>query len=178
VTPLRRAILMGGFGAAFAAIGGWVAWRRYAPAPAGDDAVDLLYGQTLPDAAGQPFALASLRGRTVVLNFWATWCPPCVDEMPELSQLHAEIAARQGTVIGIGIDSASNVREFAEKHRFAYPLLIAGLAGTELARKFGNTAGALPFTVLIDARGRIADRTLGRIKLPVLRERVLSILPA
>ena len=176
MTPGRRLALFAGVAAGFAALGGWFAWQRYAPAPAGDDAVSLLYSQTLPDHAGQAFALAGLRGRVVVLNFWATWCPPCIDEMPELAQLHREIAPRAATVIGIGVDSAANIREFAEKHRFPYPLLVAGFGGTELARQLGNRIGALPFTVVINAQGRIVDRTMGRIRLDTLRGTVLPML--
>ena len=176
MSAARRRVLIAGVAAAFAALGGWVAWRRYSPEPAADDAVALLYGQTLPDDAGRAFELGSLRGRTVVLNFWATWCPPCIDEMPELAELHREIQPRNGTVVGIGIDSPSNIREFAETHRFPYPLLVAGLGGTELARHFGNKAGALPFTVVIDADGRIVERKLGRIRIAALRATVLASL--
>jgi len=176
VTPGRRRALFAGVAAGFAALGGWFAWQRYAPVPATDGAVSLLYSQTLPDHAGQAFVLGGLRDRVVVLNFWATWCPPCIEEMPELAQLHLEIAPRGATVIGIGVDSAANIREFAEKHRFPYPLLVAGFGATELARQLGNRIGALPFTVVIDARGRIVDRTLGRIRLPALRGTVLPML--
>jgi peroxiredoxin len=176
VTPLRRRLLAAGAAAACAALGGWVAWQRTALTDSGEAASALLYAQTLPDAAGRPFELASLKGRTVVLNFWATWCPPCVDEMPELSGLHGEIVGRNATVIGIGVDSPSNVREFAQKHRFAYPLLVAGLTGSELARQFGNTSAALPFTVVIDPSGRVVERRLGRIRLPQLRRIVLETL--
>ena len=174
MTPLRRRLFAAGAAAGCAALGGWVAWTRYSLNDAGDAASALLFAQTLPDADGQPFALASLKGRTIVLNFWATWCPPCVDEMPELSSLHGEISPRNATVIGIGVDSPSNVREFAQKHRFAYPLLVAGLTGSELARQFGNTSAALPFTVVIDPSGRVVERKLGRIRLPHLRRIVLE----
>ncbi len=170
MTPSRRRWLTAGLAATFATLGGWVAWRRFTPSQGADDAAALLYAQTLPDHAGQPYDLGQLRGKTVVLNFWATWCPPCIEEMPELAELHLEIAPRNGTVIGIGIDSAANVREFAEKHRFPYPLVVAGMGGTELARHFGNSIGALPFTSVIDPRGRIVERKLGRIRLDALRE--------
>lgn len=172
----RRALLTGMVAAAAAAIGGWVAWRRLGPGPADAAAVDLVYAQSMPGADGRTFDFATLRGRTVVLNFWATWCPPCVDEMPELATLHREISARSAGVIGIGIDSPSNIREFANKHQFPYPLLIAGLGGTELGRQLGNKSGALPFTVVIDAKGRLIERKLGRIRLADLRTRVLSVL--
>lgn len=172
----RRALLVAGVAAAAAAAGGWFAWMRFAPAAADAAAVDLLYMRTLPDDQGRAYALDQLRGRTVVLNFWATWCPPCIDEMPELATLHREIAHRNATVIGIGIDSPSNIREFASKHQFPYPLLVAGLEGTELSRQLGNKAGALPFTVVIDAEGQLINRKLGRIRLEDLRGVVLAAL--
>ena len=176
MTPTRRHLLVGATAAGFAALGGWYALRRLSPAPPSEAAVELLYGLTLPTAAGETFALSSLRGRTVVLNFWATWCPPCIDEMPELAELHAEIAARNATVVGIGIDSPSNIREFAEKYPFPYPLLVGGMGGTELSRQFGNQSAALPFTVVIDAQGRVVERKLGRIRLARLREVVQATL--
>lgn len=177
MSTLRRRLLFAGTAAGAAAAGGWFAWRRVAPRHAIDDAVlAALFSRTLPDADGRPFALAALRGQTVVLNFWATWCPPCVDEMPELATLHREIAGRRASVVGIGIDSPSNIREFAQKHQFPYPLLVAGLDGTELSRQLGNTAGALPFTVVIDAEGRLIERKLGRIRLDDLRGKVNAAL--
>ena len=174
MTPARRALLYGGVAVGFASLGGWFAWRRYAPQPVSEAATRLLYGQTLPDAAGGNLDLASLRGKTVVLNFWATWCPPCVEEMPELAGLHREISGRNALVVGIGIDSASNIKAFAEKGQYPYPLLIAGMGGTELARQLGNASGALPYTVVIDEDGRVIDRKLGRIKLEQLRATVLA----
>jgi peroxiredoxin len=128
------------------------------------------------DTDGKRHRLADYRGKWVVVNFWATWCTPCIEEMPELAQLHLEIAPRNATVLGIGVDSPANVRAFAEKHRFPYPLVVAGMGGTELARQFGNRVGALPFTVVIDAGGRIVERRLGRIQLAHLRETVASTL--
>ncbi len=171
----RRALMvlaaLGGVGG-----GAWLAWRRLAPGEAGAEAVGLLRGLSLPDAEGQPFDLGQTAGRTLVLNFWATWCPPCVEEMPELAELHTEMSGAQGMVIGIGIDSPVNIREFASKRRFPYPLLVGGTGGTELSRRFGNTSGALPFTVLIDPAGQVVLRVLGRIRLPQLRASVLPLL--
>jgi peroxiredoxin len=154
---------------------GW-AWQRFRVQPSADDPVRLMRALTLPDADGRPYALAETAGRTVVLNFWATWCPPCVEEMPELAELHREITASNGMVIGIGIDSPSNVREFASKHQFPYPLLVGGMGGTELSRRFGNASGALPFTVVIAPDDRIAKRILGRVRLGQMRELLRPIL--
>jgi peroxiredoxin len=174
-SAMRRAI-MGLTALTCAGAGGWLAWRRLAPGPAADSATLLLRSMTLPDAQGSPYALSATASKTVVLNFWATWCPPCVEEMPELATLHQEISARNGLVVGIGIDSASNIAQFASKHQFPYPLLVGGAGATELSRQMGNASGALPFTVIIDARGAIAHQILGRIKLPQLRTRVLDLL--
>jgi peroxiredoxin len=157
-----------------AALGAAVAWRRTTPSDAADDAVALLLAQTLPDSAGQPYAFAQLAGQPLILNFWATWCPPCVEEMPELSALHAELGGRV-RMVGIGIDSPGKIAEFASKKPVTYPLVVAGMSGTELARQFGNTSGALPFTVLIGRQGRIAQRILGRIDLARLRPIALEL---
>lgn len=168
--------MIAGVAAAFAAFGGWVALRHYAPGDSGGDAIALLMTQTMTDHAGEPFAMSSLRGRVLVLNFWATWCSPCVEEMPELAELHREIAARNGSVVGIGVDSAQNIAEFSRKTPYPYPLLVAGMSGIELARGFGNKIGALPFTVLVSAQGQVVGRTMGRIRLGELRERVRTLL--
>jgi peroxiredoxin len=173
VTPAaRRRILLAAGAAGCAGLGAWYGWRRFSLTDVPDEATRVLLAQTLPDAAGQPFALSSLHGRTIVLNFWATWCAPCVDEMPELSALQQEIAPKSASVIGIGIDSPSKIRQFAEKSRFAYPLLVGGAAGQELGRLFGNETGALPFTAVIDPAGRVRYRKLGRVSMRRLREAV------
>lgn len=175
-SPTMRRTLMALTALACAGAGGWLAWRKLALAPAADGASLLLRSLTLPDAQGTPYALSATAGKTVVLNFWATWCPPCVEEMPELATLHQEIATRNGMVVGIGIDSASNIAEFASRQRFPYPLLVGGAGATELARQMGNASGALPFTVIIGPQGSIAHRHLGRIKLPQIRSNVLPLL--
>jgi peroxiredoxin len=172
----RRRWLLGGVALAALAAGGGVALYRLQPGSADADAVVLLQQLSLPDAEGKAYALAATAGQTVVLNFWATWCPPCIEEMPDLATLHREIAGRNGRVIGIGIDSPDNIREFASKHRFPYPLLVGGMGGTELSRRFGNSSGALPFTVVIAPDRQIAKRILGRVRLDQLRKVVEPLL--
>ncbi len=166
---LIAAVALAGGGA-----GAWFAARHFRLDPPENQPKALFATLSLPDASGAPFPLAQLDGQFVVLNFWATWCPPCIEEMPELAELHREISPRRGTVIGIGIDSPTNIREFASKHRFPYPLLVGGMGGTELSKRFGNVSGALPFTVLISRKGSVVGRKLGRIRLPELREQVLA----
>jgi thiol-disulfide isomerase/thioredoxin len=171
----RHWLGLGALALGFGGFGAWVGSRRYAVDSADVAAVDLLYGLTLPDVAGSPIALRQWRGEPLLVNFWATWCPPCVEEMPELSDFDAEFRPRGLRIVGIGIDSADNIREFSVKTPMSYPLLVAGTSGVELVRRFGNTAGALPFSVLIDRNGRITWRMLGRFKTAALREAILAV---
>lgn len=126
--------------------------------------VQQLFSLQLPDSEGQMQALSQWRGKPLVLNFWASWCTPCVKEMPELSKLQKDFAGRGVQVLGIGIDSAQAIKEFKQKQEISYPLLVSGIEGSELARALGNQAGGLPFTVLIGADGKIHKTYLGILK--------------
>jgi len=112
----------------------------------------------------QPQSLAAFKGQIVVVNFWASWCGPCVEEMPLLAQLHDQYANKGVQFIGIGVDSEKNVKAFLEKVPITYPIYISGFGGTELARNLGNTAGALPFTAVIDTQGKVRLTKLGPIQ--------------
>jgi thiol-disulfide isomerase/thioredoxin len=138
-----------------------------AAAPAGP--VEALYAQSMNDAAGKPQSLAQLKGKAVVVNFWAPWCGPCVQEMPELVELSRELVDKNVGVVGIGIDSPTNIAQFTDKYKISYPIYVAGMSGTDLSRQFGNTNGGLPFTVLIGADGKVKKTYLGRIKFAELR---------
>lgn len=113
--------------------------------------------------------MSQWRGRLLVVNFWATWCAPCVEEMPELQKVQHDYASRGVAVIGLGIDNAAAIRRFRDEQQIALPLLVAGAGGSEIARQFGNPSGALPYTVLIDRDGRIVQARLGRIREQELR---------
>jgi thiol-disulfide isomerase/thioredoxin len=124
-------------------------------------AEDALWALRLERPQGGELILESLRGKPLVVNFWATWCPPCVHELPEIDRFHAEYAPRGWQVVGLAIDSPSAVREFLARRPLRFPVGLAGLAGTDLSRQLGNTAGGLPFTVALDAAGRVVRRKLG-----------------
>lgn len=128
-----------------------------------------LYAQTLNDLSGKPQSLAQWKGKALLVNFWATWCAPCVQEMPELSALANEEGGKRFNVIGVGIDSPSAMGEFAAKHNIKYPLYVGGMGGTELSRGFGNPSGGLPFTVLIGADGQVKKTYLGKLKFDELK---------
>jgi thiol-disulfide isomerase/thioredoxin len=136
---------------------------------------DALYKQTLPDAKGVITPLAQYKGKPMLVNFWAPWCGPCVQEMPELSALAAGEEGKKLQVIGIGIDSPSNIAEFSDKYKITYPVLVAGMSGTELSRQFGNTGGGLPYTVLIGADGQVKKTYLGKLKFDELRKDLATL---
>lgn len=141
-----------------------------APNPDGAHApVTALFALSLPDVGGHGQALSQWKGKVLVLNFWAPWCAPCVQEMPELSALAQDKAYPKVQIIGIGIDTASNITEFAAKFKIAYPLYVAGMSGTDLARSFGNGGGGLPYTVLIGADGQVRKTYLGRLNFDQLK---------
>ena len=150
-------------------IGVYFGAQRWSVQTPSSDKAALIFAQTLPDTQDSAQALSQWKGKMLVVNFWATWCPPCVEEMPELSALQKEVASKNIQIIGIGIDSASNIKEFSVKHNISYPLYITGVNGTELARELGNQAGGLPYTVLVAPNGEIKKTYLGKLNMTELR---------
>lgn len=140
-----------------------------AAAPA-SDAVAQLLSTPLQTVAGKPQTLAPYKGRVLVVNFWASWCGPCVAEMPELVRLNDAYAGKGVQFVGIGVDSPQNVQNFLKKIPVDYPILVSGFGGADLARSLGNTAGALPFTVVIDANGAVRSAKLGQVAPEELRK--------
>ncbi|MFM7533301.1 MAG: TlpA family protein disulfide reductase [Rubrivivax sp.] len=171
MTNRRRAIVV----TAAVALGAGLGWRVLrellgdpGTAPAGapigaatPGAEAALWALRLQRPEGGELVLESLRGRPLVVNFWATWCPPCVHELPEIDRFHADHAARGWQVVGIAVDSPTAVREFLARRPLRFPIGLAGLEGADLARQLGNSAGGLPFTVALDASGQVVRRKLG-----------------
>jgi thiol-disulfide isomerase/thioredoxin len=125
--------------------------------------VDQLWSAAVTNADGKPQSLSLLKGHPVVVNFWASWCGPCVQEMPSLSQLQREYEKKGIQFVGLGVDSDKNVKAFLQKVPVDYPIYVIGFGGADLARAFGNNAGALPFTVVIDAKGVVRSTKLGQV---------------
>ena len=124
-----------------------------------------LAGYSFETPQGEMLDLGALKGKIVILNFWGTWCPPCIEEIPELDALYTELQAENIQLLGIAIDSPTNVREFLQKTKVSYPILLAGLGGTELGKTLGNTQGGLPFTVILNAEGKQILTKAGKIKM-------------
>ena len=128
-----------------------------------------------PDTDGRVRRLLDWRGRVLLCNFWATWCAPCREEVPMLVAAKQQWASRGFEVVGIGIDSADNVREFSKTYQVNYPVLVADGSVLELMRKLGNRGGGLPYSIVLDRTGSIAERHLGALTAEDLR-RVLESL--
>lgn len=165
----RQWLLLGLTAVGAGGLGAWLSQRRVTPTAVADSAAAVLFAASFPDADGTMQPLSQWRGKLLVVNFWATWCPPCVEEMPDLQAARDAYRARGVEIIGIGIDNADKIRAFRDRMKLTLPLLVAGAGGSELGRTLGNPAGALPYTALIDRDGRVVQRKLGQIKPAELR---------
>ena len=158
----RRSWMLGAAGATAAVAGiGWQLWRERGSADGDPGDVPELWAMRFPQPGGGELVMAERRGRPLLLNFWATWCPPCVKEMPELDRFQREFAARGWQVVGLAVDGPTPVRQFLKRVPVSFAIGLAGFEGTDLSKRLGNAQGALPFTALFDARGRIVKRKLG-----------------
>ncbi len=146
------------------ALGAGVSWWRGTNRGASTTDADPLFALTFADANGVLQPLAQWRGTLLVVNFWATWCAPCVEEMPALNRVRDAYRSRGVEVIGIGIDDREKIRAFRDRLGIGLPLLVAGAGGSELARALGNVAGVLPYTVLVMPSGAIQQRRVGQIQ--------------
>lgn len=168
----REALILGGVAVGAAAIGGLVGALVL---QSGSGAADLLASR-FADLSGQPRRLVDWRGKALLVNFWATWCAPCREEIPLLDAAQQQFAARGFQVVGIAIDNAANVRQYATSVKMDYPILLADAAAVGLMRSLGNASGGLPFTVLLDRSGRLADRRLGPYSAAELQAAVAVLL--
>lgn len=141
-------------------------------------AADALRSATLTDLAGKTRRLSEWDGRILVVNFWATWCPPCREEIPALVRVRDKLQASGVEFVGIAIDQAAKVVEFARNVQISYPLLLADAGGLELMRKLGNPSGGLPFTMVLDRKGAIAHRNLGAVTQQTMEDQLRPMLAA
>jgi thiol-disulfide isomerase/thioredoxin len=115
----------------------------------------------LPDLAGQSQPIGQWNGRVLVVNFWATWCAPCREEIPALIRVQDKLGPKGLQIVGIAIDQAERVRPYAAQMRINYPVLIGELDAMDLAQQAGNRTGGLPFTVILDRSGKPVGSQLG-----------------
>jgi len=169
---LTGAVLLG---AALAGAGAWLLVGHLLT-PDSSVAVTKLLSLRLPDSDGKPVAFEQWRGRPLVVNFWATWCPPCREEMPLLDRMAR--ATPDVQFVGISVDDKEHVAVFRGTNPTSYPLPITGMDISALAGELGNKAMALPFTVFVRADGTLQKVKLGALKEPELQQLLTAIKPA
>jgi thiol-disulfide isomerase/thioredoxin len=135
-----------------------------------------LFAATFPNENGKPQSLKQYAGKIIVLNFWATWCEPCREEMPELSALHDAYKNKNVVVLGVAVDEVAAISQFTKETKVSYPLFAADMQGMEIANHLGNDKSVLPYTVIIKADGSVAKTYFGRVTKPLLEQTLTKLL--
>lgn len=132
--------------------------------PESSVALERLMALKLPDLEGRETSIAAWQGKILVINFWASWCGPCKEEMPAFSRVQESRGGQNVQFVGIAVDSADNVRAFVKEYPVSYPILLGGHTLLERSKELGNKYMGLPYTLVLDSKGRIQARKLGGIK--------------
>jgi len=159
----RRHAVLAGVAVAAGLAGVGVALKRHALSALSPEVLQELWAMEFEMPDGQVMKLSAFQGKPLVINFWATWCPPCIEEMPLLDAFYQQNSSNGWQVVGLAIDQPSRVRQFLTQHAVSYPVGLAGLTGTALGTQLGNDQGGLPFTVVLDAQSGLKARKLGKL---------------
>ncbi len=135
-----------------------------------------LFSASLPDVQGQNQAISQWQGKVIVVNFWATWCTPCQEEIPEFIESQKKFHDQGLVYLGIALDQANKVKTFSEEFGINYPVLVGGLNAWSLAEATGNRMSVLPYTVVINRSGMIVETYVGRVNLKKLEKLVIPLL--
>ena len=139
-------------------------------------ATEALLALALPDTDGHMQALAQWRGKVIVANFWATWCPPCRREIPDFSAASRDFSDAPVQFVGLSIDALDKVKAFKAEFDVPYPLLIASADVLALGPGFGNAAQGLPFTVIIDRQGVARHVKVGTLNQDELERKIRPLI--
>jgi thiol-disulfide isomerase/thioredoxin len=159
----RRHLVLGLTGAGAALTGAGLAfWNKSSDSLEGSDPGSL-WGLEFESPAGNKLAMTDFRGHPILINFWATWCPPCIEELPLLDAFYRQNSSNGWQVLGLAIDKPKLVLDFLRRSPVAYSVAMAGFDGIELSKSLGNTVGGLPFTVVLGSSGKVLQRKIGKI---------------
>jgi thiol-disulfide isomerase/thioredoxin len=179
----RRQIAIGGVAAAAGLAGVTTAWWKFQPHQAAlppsvqpgaaaptaengnqtDAAIEAFWKSSFDTPDGSPLAMSSLKGKPLLVNFWATWCPPCIEELPLLDSFYQANKAKSWQLLGLAVDQPSAVRKWLQSKPLSFPVGMAGFGGTELSKSLGNLSGGLPFSVVFGASGQLLHRKTGKL---------------
>ena len=172
----RRAVAMAGAGVLALGAGlGTAWWRSRSPAVQLSDAEQALWGVSAEGLGDTPLRMAVFQGKRVLVNFWATWCAPCVQELPMLNQFQAQHAGQGWQVLGLAIDQRAAVERFVQRVPIDFPVGIPGPSALALMRQLGNEQGGLPFTVALNPQGAVAQRKIGQLSSSDLKDWVREL---
>jgi thiol-disulfide isomerase/thioredoxin len=167
----RRRLLFGLAAVGAGLAGAGLAWCQGQSGGTQSSAAEqAFWGLEFETPQGGLLKMSALKGSPLLVNFWATWCPPCIEELPMLDQFYRDNAARQVQVIGLAVDKTQAVRNFLQKTPISFPMGITGSAGLELCQGLGNTGGALPFSLAMGADGLVKHRKMGKITAQELKD--------
>ena len=161
--PNRRAWMVGGLSVAAGLAGALVAWQKFEPHAVMDEAVLNFWMQSFERPEGGTLLMQEFQGKPLLINFWATWCPPCIEELPLIDAFYNRNKSKSLQVIGLAVDQPSMVRRYLTQKPLSFPVGLAGFNGTELGRTLGNAQSVLPFSVIFDAKGRLLAQKAGKL---------------
>lgn len=161
--PARRRWLLGAVAGAATLGGLGLAWRSQKTQTRTATAKSALWSLVFATPGGGELLMESLRGKPLLLNFWATWCPPCIEELPLLSRFYQENSAKGWQILGLAVDQLDSVKRYLAQTPVTFPVAMAGLPGIEISRSLGNLSGGLPFTVVLGSDGLVAHRKMGKV---------------
>ena len=162
-TVNRRHWMMAGVGVAAGLAGALAAWQKFQGHGVMDEAVQNFWLQEFEKPEGGTLSMKELRGKPLLINFWATWCPPCIEELPLIDNFFNLNKAKSLQVVGLAVDQPSMVRRFLTQKPLSFPVGLAGFNGTELGKTLGNSQSVLPFSAIFDAKGSLLAKKAGKL---------------
>lgn len=161
--------------AAIIALGLGISARYFFP-PAEKTGISVLPEFNLPDLSGHQHNISEWRGKVLVINFWATWCPPCLKEIPDFVALQEQYADKGLQFIGIALEDREPVAEYTAATNINYPILLGGDNGIALSQQLGNNVGAVPYTLVVGRQGQIIFRHPGELSKQQIAEVIAPLL--
>lgn len=159
----RRKLVLGLAGAGAGLTGAGLAWLRFQADSQEEADPGKLWELEFKTPSGDRLPMAGLKGRPLLINFWATWCPPCIEELPLLDAFYRQNSSNGWQVLGLAIDKPDLVLDFLRRLPVGFSVAMAGLDGIELSKSLGNSVGGLPFTVVLGSGGMVLKRKIGKI---------------
>ena len=159
----RRHWILAGLGVSAGLAGAMVAWQKFQPHAVMDEAIQNFWSQEFEKPEGGTLFMKALQGKPLLINFWATWCPPCIEELPLIDAFFNQNKSKSFQVVGLAVDQPSMVRRYLSQRPLSFPVGLAGFNGTELGKTLGNSQSVLPFSVIFDAKGRLLAQKAGKL---------------